>query len=278
MKEFSVSEKIKLSRFLLDAYNGSLSFSELNKLFRKKDIKVNGVRVNRDKVLALGDKVTVYYDGKEKSVLYKTIYKDENILVSIKPKGITSDDFYNLINFDGKVYFCHRLDRNTDGIMIFALNQKAYEEILEGFKKRTFEKIYSATVYGVMDKKEDTLEAYLFKDQKNAKVTVYDKKVKGSLPIKTKYKVVNTNGVTSELKVTLLTGRTHQIRAHLAYMGHFVLGDGKYGSENVNRRLGANSLKLSAIKLVLHFKKEDYLSYLDGKTFNYESFNGNFDD
>ncbi len=271
MKEFSVKEKIKLSRFLLGAYDGGLSFSTLNKLLRKKDIKVNGVRVSEDKILSSGDVVTVYYDG-EKEISYKTLYVDDNVWVVIKPKGVTSEDFYKILNTDGSVYFCHRLDRNTDGIMLFARNEKAYNEILSGFKNRTFEKIYLAKVYGVMDKKEDILEGYLFKDVKNSKVTIYDRKVKGSLPIKTKYKVIESDGVTSTLEVSLLTGRTHQIRAHLAYAGHFVLGDGKYGSEAVNRSLGIKKLQLTAIKLILYFQKEDFLSYLDGKTFNFECF------
>lgn len=278
MKEFSVNEKIKLSRFLLGVYDGSLSFSTLNKLLRKKDIKVNGVRVSEDKILSSGDAVTVYYDGEKKEIQYKTLYKDDNVLVAVKPKGITSEDFHEMLNTDGSVYFCHRLDRNTDGIMLFGRNEKAYNEILNGFKNRTFEKIYLAKVYGVMDKKEDILEGYLFKDVKNSKVTIYDRKIKGSLPIKTKYRVIDSDGVTSTLEVTLLTGRTHQIRAHLAYAGHFVLGDGKYGSEAVNRSLGIKSLQLTAKKLILHFEKEDFLSYLDGKTFNFECFDDNFND
>lgn len=266
MKSFKAQKNVKLSKFLLDSYNGGLSFSMFNKLLRKKDIKVNGERVNKDITLNIGDEVVVYYDGEQVKVTYKTIYKDENILVVSKPKGITSEDFYNQIN-DGNLYFCHRLDRNTDGLMIFAYNERAYEELLKGFKDRTFNKIYRAKVYGKMEKNEDLLQAYLFKDSKKSLSLIYDNKVKGSVLIKTYYKVIESHDNYSILSVELLTGRTHQIRAHLAHIGHFILGDGKYGNDKINREFGEKELNLTAQKLTLHFEKGSFLAYLDGKTF-----------
>lgn len=267
MKTFYVKENSKLSKFLLESYNGEMSFSTLNKLLRKKDIKVNGKRVNGDLAVKGGDIIDVYYDGKKVEIKKAVLFEDENVLVTVKPKGITSEDYYAFLNENDNVYFCHRLDRNTDGVMIFAKNETAYNEITRGFKDRTFEKSYRAVVYGVMDKKEDLLEAFLVKDAENSLVKVYDKNVKGSVPIKTYYRVVETDGFTSTLQVDLLTGRTHQIRAHLAHVGHFVLGDGKYGDGKINKSLGVNTLQLTSTKLVLHFSKDEYLSYLDGKTF-----------
>lgn len=285
MKNFTVKEKIKLSRFLLDAYKGGLSFSVFNKLLRKKDIKINGVRTSKDIMLNVDDVVSVYYDGEQRKLSYETVYSDENVLVVVKPKGITSEDFYALlneerkklcdshtfnienVNNDNELFFCHRLDRNTDGLMIFAKTEKAYEEILDGFKLRTFIKVYTAEVYGKFDNKEGVLTAYLFKDEKNSLVKIYDNKVKGSLPIKTGYKVVEEGENTSIIEVELFTGRTHQIRAHMAYIGHFVLGDGKYGVEKINNVLGVKKLRLSSTKLTLRFDSEKLLCYLDGKTF-----------
>lgn len=285
MKNFTVKEKVKLSRFLLDAYNGGLSFSVFNKLLRKRDIKINGVRTSKDVMLNPNDSVTVYYDGDERKLSYETVYSDENVLVVVKPKGITSEDFYNLlneelqcldntktfgldnVNSDNRLFFCHRLDRNTDGLMIFAKTEKAYEEILNGFKLRTFTKIYTAEVYGKFDKKQDVLTAYHFKDEKNSFVKIYDNKVKGSIQIKTGYKVIKEEDNSSVVEVELFTGRTHQIRAHMAYLGHFVLGDGKYGVEKINNALGVKKLRLSSTKLILRFDSDKTLNYLDGKTF-----------
>lgn len=267
MKSFKSKEKTKLSKFLLVAYDGGLSFSMLNKLFRKKDIKVNGTRVSKDLYVDCGDEITVYYDGEKPSVQYKILYSDENVLVVYKPKGITSEDFFKELSKDETLYFCHRLDRNTDGVMIFARNEASYNEIVCGFKDRSFKKLYRARVYGVMDKKEKLLEGYLFKDAKNSIVTVTDEKVKGSVNIRTKYRVLSTDGETSILEVELLTGRTHQIRAHLAHVGHFILGDGKYGNNAIDKKFGVKDLALSAISLTLRFDKEDYLYYLNEKTF-----------
>lgn len=267
MKNFTVQEKEKLSKFLLKAYDGGLSFSVLNKLLRKKDILVNGKRVSKDQLVLAGDNIVVYFDG-EKAVNYKTLYKDDNILVVVKPKGVTSEDFYNQLNIEKNLFFCHRLDRNTDGIMIFAYNQMAYEQIVSSFKEKSFSKYYTAEVYGNLNENA-LLEGYLLKDSKSCYVTILDKPKKGAVYIKTGYKVMEKKAETTILEVELLTGRTHQIRAHLAHIGHFIIGDGKYGVNSINKKLGAKQLRLSATRLVLHFKKDTLLGYLDGKTFNF---------
>ena len=96
---------------------------------------------------------------------------------------------------------------------------------------------------------------------------IYDRKVENSVTIITGYKVIEKLGETSVLDVTLFTGKTHQIRAHLAYIGHFIIGDGKYGDNSINKRLGVKNQQLTAYSLTLHFSKDSPLYYLDGKTF-----------
>ncbi|MBP5177681.1 MAG: RluA family pseudouridine synthase [Clostridia bacterium] len=273
MKTFIADKNCKLSRFLLDAYSGSLSYSAFCRLLRKKDVKVNGKRTAKDVTVSVGDKVEVYFDD-DKSVIdatfrqYSTVYEDDMILIVDKNKGVTSENLFERLKNDfGEVYFCHRLDRNTDGIMVFAKTDEAYRAIVEGFKKRDFDKIYLATVYGVFDKKHEVLTAYLTKDAENSVVRVTDERAVGSRLIRTEYLVIDEQADRSTVLVRLLTGRTHQIRAHLKHAGHFILGDGKYGVNRINKAFKIDMLMLTSVKITLSFDNDSPLSYLDGKTF-----------
>lgn len=268
VKQFIAKNNIKLSTFLLKEYDGDLSYSTFCKLLRKKDILVDGVRVTADIKLVIGQKVVVYYDGKKTQNTFNVIFKDDNVLVVYKPKGITSERFYDKLSAEyNGLYFCHRLDRNTDGIMIFALTNKAYEHILYGFKHHQFDKSYRAHVYGVVLSDSKILEGYLFKDSKLSFVTISDTPIKGGVKIKTGYKVIKRYENSTLLDVQLYTGKTHQIRAHLAHIGHFILGDGKYGKESINKALGVNDLQLTSFSLKLHFCQDSPLFYLDGRQF-----------
>ena len=269
MKTFFANGK-KLSEEITEYFKGAVSYSLANKLIRKKEVKLNGVRVKADTKTNLGDKIEIYYDGEDKRA-QTVLFKDENILVAYKPSGITAEDFYSLIQADNLgAGFIHRLDQNTDGIMIFSLNLQAETQLLKGFKERTFEKYYLAEVVGSPKESSATLTAYLFKDSKKGEVKVYDSPVKGSEKIITSYSVLKTDGVTSLLEVKLITGKTHQIRAHLAHVGHFIIGDGKYGNESINRRFHAKRQRLTAYKLTLKFDENSPLFYLNEKTFKLE--------
>lgn len=268
MKKFIVKTEGKLSRILLDYYSGGLSFSRLNKLFREKDVKVNGARVKNDVRVFSGDEIEVYYDGEMKKTEYVRIFEDENVLIILKPKKITSEAFYESVKTEtGNLYFCHRLDRNTDGVMIFAKNERSYEEILGAFRKKTFEKYYEAEVYGSFGADSGRLVNYLEKDSQKGYVRVYDEKREGTLFAELEYKVIEKKDCSTVLEIKLNTGRTHQVRAQMAHIGHFVLGDGKYGDDRINRRMNKDNLCLKSKKLVVHFEKNGALGYLDGKTF-----------
>ena len=273
MRTFFCDKEIKLSRFLLEKYEGELSFSTLNKLLRKKDVKLNGKRISKDVLIKKGDVINVYFDGAAVKLDHEILFEDENVLIAVKPKGITSENFFKALKEEKKeLYFCHRLDRNTDGIMAFAKNEEAYKELFNGFKKRTFIKNYFALVSGIFEKKEGELVAYLNKNAVDSTVKVYDEPKKDTKKIVTAYKVIkedNARGF-SLVDVRLITGRTHQIRAHLAHVGHFVLGDDKYGVRKISEKFGAKGLALSAYSLVLKFDKSEKLYYLDGKNFVYE--------
>ena len=151
--------------------------------------------------------------------------------------------------------------------MIFALNDLAEQELLHGFKERTFEKYYTCLVSGAFEKQSGELNDYMVKNSEQSLVKVYKQKVANSLAICTRYEQVAKGDISSVLKVELVTGRTHQIRAHLAYYGHFIIGDGKYGKESVNRIFKQNKQLLIASSLTLKFNSENHLYYLNGKTF-----------
>jgi 23S rRNA pseudouridine955/2504/2580 synthase len=266
MKTFIADKNRKLSKLAL-YHLEDLSYSTLMKLLRAKDVKVNGKRVSQDVTLNVGDKVELYYVPKTIDK-YQTIFLDENVLVLDKKSGFTSESVYQTVCEDyPTAKFIHRLDRNTAGLMIFALNDMAEQELLKGFKERLFDKIYTATVFGKMPKQEDVLSAYLLKDSEASLVKIFDKQVKGALPIKTGYKVIKEDVSTSVVKVKLYTGKTHQIRAHLAHIGNFIVGDGKYGDNAFNQKMGVKSQMLFASELTLKFNDNSKLFYLNGKTF-----------
>ncbi|MBQ9513908.1 MAG: RluA family pseudouridine synthase [Clostridia bacterium] len=270
MISFVATESGKISKIIEKAKIG-VSYSAVFKLLRNKDIKVNGTRINKDVAVLKGDKIDIYYNQQKKE-LFSVVYKDDNVLVINKSSGALSEDVFNEIKENNKnARYIHRLDRNTSGIMIFALNGESEKELLEGFKKRTFDKKYRATTYGYFDKKEGILTAYLKKIEKDAFVKISDKFIDGYSEIKTGYKVekeYEENGVpVSVITVSLYTGKTHQIRAHLSHIGHFIIGDEKYGDSKINKLFKLKRQNLCAFSLTLFFDKSSYLYYLDGKTF-----------
>lgn len=203
------------------------------------------------------------------------IYEDGNILVAYKNEGIVTDgdkSLTTLVNgylgeYGKHAEPCHRLDRNTDGLVIFAKNPEAEAEMLQAIKERKIEKFYLAGLKGTPKNKSATLKAYLWKDSKKSTVYIYDAFKKGCVPIETRYKILEQlAGGNCQAEIQLISGRTHQIRAHMAHIGHPVLGDGKYGDFVLNRKLGLKTQQLTAYKIIFHFEGGGLLSYLDGKT------------
>lgn len=279
MKKLIVDKKYdnkKLNKFLQDSIP-NLSTNLLYKTLRKKDIKVNGKRVNENITVFENDIIEVYIADNllEKNIEVNTIYEDDNILVIDKPAQIEVTGTNSLTSLIHKQYAncgflpmpCHRLDRNTTGLLLFAKNQISLDILLEKFRNHEIEKHYLALVYGVPKVKSKTLTAYLFKDSKKSLAYISDEPKKGYSKIITSYSLIEkySNG-TCLLDVEIETGKTHQIRAHLAHIGLPIVGDGKYGNYEINKKFRFKSQELKSYILKFNFTTDSgILNYLKGK-------------
>ncbi len=298
MKSFTISKNDsgqRVDKFILKTFPKlpkSLMFKEI----RKKNIKVNRKRTDASAILNEGDRIELYlndelleekikhYDFMGASKQLDIIYEDDNIILIDKKVGLLchpdGNEYVDTLISRVKRYLyekgewnpedsstfspslANRIDRNTGGIVIAAKNAEALRILNEKIKNREIEKYYLTVVHGKMERESDTLTAYLTKDTRKNKVTVSDKETDKSKKIVTKYTVLDYQNGNSLLEIDLKTGRTHQIRAHMAYIGHPLLNDGKYGKEQ-----GRYRQVLYSYKLVFNMKDAGVLSYLDGKEF-----------
>lgn len=310
----------RVDKFLSKAVP-SLPQSLIYKYLRTKRIKCNGKRCESSSRLQTGDKVQLYIsdefflDADDRRAFLAVsgslniLYEDSNILLLNKPVGLvvhedstnSADTLINRVQrylFDKGEYIpeaensfapalCNRIDRNTQGIVIAAKTAEALRILNQKIKDRELHKFYLCIVHGRLPKKQDTLSAYLRKDSLTNQVQVFDQKRPGCKTILTRYHVLQSRGKFSLVEVELLTGRTHQIRAHFAHIGHPLLGDGKYGFQKDSQGSGFSHQALCAYKLQFDFSEDSdagCLKYLNGRCFEIEEvsfrddfMNGKFD-
>ncbi len=308
MKEVHIQENDagqRLDKFLTKSYP-NLPQSMLYKSIRKKDIKLNGKRCEISTRLKIGDVLTMYlkdeffqqapkeYDFLKAPLKLSILYEDENLLLLDKKPGLLvhPDETYHFDSLIARVQhylyekgefrpeqensfapaLVNRIDRNTGGIVIAAKNAESLRILNDKVKNRELQKLYLCIVHGKMKRKEDTLEGFLEKNEKQNRVYISSKPIPGAKTIRTRYRVLQEKQKGSHsyslLEVDLLTGRTHQIRAHLASLGHPLAGDGKYGTNAQNKDCGFPYQALYSYRLKFTFSSPaGLLDYLNGKEF-----------
>ena len=264
-KEFVATSGGDLIKVCLDCCP-KLNYNQLKTALRKKDVKINGTRTSKTTNVSIGDKIEIFLPN-EKLRLVDYIYQDDFVAVAVKPQGVettTDDKMFDSESLEELTSYkaCHRLDKNTEGLVVLAKTDRAYSEILQAFKNEQVHKKYLCVVTG-KPKAKANLTGYLVKDAKNSIVKIFDTKQPNSSVVKTNYKLLEQVRELSLLEVELLTGKTHQIRAHLSHTGLNILGDNKYGDKQMNKKYGIKKQLLCAYKLKFEFDKNSFLSYLN---------------
>ncbi len=275
----------------------NISTGALYKYMRENKIKVNKKKIKLNDTVNAGDIIELYFpsfnDENVKGPAFlrangtlNVLYEDDNVIITSKIAGMSAisankNEANTHINLvlkylhenskhvqDNKyiAQLCHRLDTGTSGIVIVAKNEQAHNSICEAIKQRQIQKKYLCITYGVPNKKSDTLNAYLIKNSNKGLVFISDDNKKGAKKIVTKYKTLKNYDNLSLMEVELVTGRTHQIRAHLSHIGLPILGDSKYGINKINRKYKFKYQALCAQSIMFN-NIVGQCSYLSNKSF-----------
>lgn len=272
--------------------------SLMYKLIRKKDIKLNGKRCEISTVLQEGDILRIYapesFTPKKPAEDFLAapskldiVYEDDELLIVNKPINLavhadndhSPDTLISRIRhylYDSGAYdphseasfapsLCSRLDKNTCGLVTAAKTASALREVNAAIRNGNVTKIYHCAAVGAPPQDNGIAEAFHFKEQVGNIVRISDKPLNGYKPIKTGYRLLSRTDELSLFEITLFTGRTHQIRAHLAHLGCPVLGDGKYGDISANKRFKLFTQALCAFSLRFRFPEDSPLSYMNEK-------------
>ena len=285
---------VRLDKYLMEQFP-ALGLGRLNKALRENKIKLNGKKQPLATRVQNGDVIRVYLlddqlgltsqEGPEflqARAPAEFIYENDDLIVANKPAGIPvdGDEADTLLNrvlrrlYEEKRWdaaheprLCHRLDTGTSGLVIIAKTPEAEELFLSAIKNREVQKTYLCVTFGRPMPPDATLGGYLLKDADRGIVKIVEDKQPGAKEVETRYETIAVSGRLALLKVQLITGRTHQIRAHMASIGCPILGDSKYGNNTANRELKLKYQALCAWELTMpRFNQPDF-EFLSGKTF-----------
>ncbi len=250
---------------IIYAFFPELSPEIIRDAFKRRDVKLDHIRISKDTRVCSGQILQIYFISSPEVLPLDIVWEDQDILLVNKQSGISVEpDSHGGLTLTDLCFrhvreqysdaappaACHRLDNKTSGLCLFSKNEKAHRILLDVFRERSMEKEYECLVKGIMKPPKAVCKAWLVKDSERAKVSVFDSKVPGSKEIITAYDSLSS-GPISRLSVHLITGRTHQIRAHLAALGHPILGDDLYGDREFNKSQKCRTLKLCAVSLSL---------------------------
>ena len=293
---FKGTKPVRLDIYLNDEYP-LIRPGVLNKFLRQNKVKVNGAKASAGLKLSKGDIIALYVSddylivpNKDNAFLFASnqveiIYEDDNLFVVNKPSGISVIDdnwqvfdtlvnrikhYYHKNGIDGSIpQLCHRIDTGTSGIIVLAKNDETLEFMFSMFRDKQLKKKYICAVKNNPKVKDGIYKGYLTKNSQRGFVTVSDRPLNNaSQNIETGIKTLDSFDGYKLMEIDLYTGRTHQIRAHMAYLGMPVLGDSKYGDNNLNRQLKLKYQLLCSCYLKLGYIEDERYSYLSFKEFN----------
>ncbi|MGN0707923.1 MAG: pseudouridine synthase [Faecalibacterium sp.] len=287
----------RLDNYLMQQFP-ALNPGRLNKALRENKIKLNGKKQPLSTRVMAGDEIKLFIlddildagqhvDGpawKNARCPAQIVYDCPQILIVNKPAGLSvdgpeDDTLLNraLLYLNGQGEYnenslyqpslCHRLDTGTSGLVIIAKTPEAEQLFLEAIKERQIQKTYLCVTFGRPTPPDGTLGGYLLKDADRGMVKIVEEKLPGAKDVETRYETIAVSGRLALLKVRLITGRTHQIRAHMSSIGCPILGDSKYGNNAANRELKLKYQALCAWELVMPSFSQPDFAFLSGKTF-----------
>lgn len=303
LKITELEENQRLNKFLAK-YLNKASQSFIYKMLRKKNIKLNNQKADGSEILIQGDTLQIYLSEdtldkfmeakfiNESAGSLSIVFEDENILIINKPMGVLShpnnntdkdtviDRILLYLNKKGEYStksdstfvpaICNRLDRNTSGIVVCGKNLAAVQQLNEIISNNNMYKYYRAIVNGKLNE-QGVLSGYHVKNNNTNEVKISKIEAPNSKKVLTEYTPIKYTADFTLLKINLITGKSHQIRAHLQSINHPILGDRKYGDENLNKwakdKFAFNNQLLHAEEIF--FKKADgALKYLEGRSFS----------
>ena len=268
MKETFFAEKNAMLSGILSLRYPWLNKSKIQRLITGKNVKLDGARVSADAKVAKNAELEVFLPATFEAEKIEVVYLDENVVIADKPAHTDSvTALPKMLEKEyGTLYPVHRLDTNTTGIVVLARGHKTRVELELAFKRREVHKKYIATVVGTPKKSKGVMSGWLIKDSASGIVRVSNVRLAGGLEAVTEYEVISSEDGLSEVELLPLTGRTHQLRAQLAHLGCPILGDGKYGDFDENKRRGVNVQQLRAVSIKFN-NVGGIVNYLKGREF-----------